>query len=104
MADVIGPCLSVSASGRVGGLEFKRMGNGKHQVIQARRAPKTRSAAQDNQAARFKASSTAWSSLTSGQKAAWKAAATTAGTIGYRFYLSEYMNQGIVPPNQPTIP
>lgn len=104
MADVTGPCLSVSASGRVGDLEFKRMGNGKHQVIMARRPPSRRSTAQDNQASRFKAASTAWSSLTSGQKTAWNTAAAGAGTIGYRFYLSEYMNQGVVAPGQPTIP
>ena len=104
MAKVEGPCLSVSASGRVGSLEFKKMGNGTHQVILQSRAPKTRSAAQGNQATRFKTASTAWSSLTQGQKDAWNNAAVVANTIGYRLYLSEYMNQGIVPPNQPTIP
>lgn len=104
MATVEGPALSVSASGRIGALEFKKMGNGKHQVILQRRAPKTRSAAQSNQAGRFKAASTAWSSLTQGQKDDWNEAAAGAGTIGYRFYLSEYMNQGIIPPNQPIIP
>lgn len=104
MAKVEGPALSVSASGRVGFLEFKKMGNGTHQVIMQRKPPSHRSAAQDNQAGRFKAASTAWRGLTQEQKNAWNAAATTAGTIGYRFYLSEYMNQGITPPEQPTIP
>lgn len=104
MAKAKGPLLSLGASGKFGNLFEVRAKDGEHNIIPIRRTPGQRSPAQQNQADRFRAASAEWSALTPEQKAIWNAAAEGTGMIGYRLYLSEYMNQGIIPPNQPTIP
>lgn len=65
---------------------------------------KPRSAAQQQRATRFSEAAAAWSSLADMQKDAWKTAAASQGTIGYRLWMREYLAQNIVAPNQPTVP
>lgn len=104
MARVKAGLLSLGASGEFGNLIEFRMTSHGQQAIPIRRKTNKRSAAQANQANRFKAATAAWNGLGPEQKEAWNTAAEGTGKIGYRLYLSEYMNQGIQPPEQPQMP
>lgn len=104
MPKVTGPLFSVTASGNFQGLmEFRTKGT-TTTVGKTRTKPATRSAAQQQQAARFKTAVTGWKDLDTIGQAEWKAAALNTGLSGYQLYLSEYQGQNITPPNQPLVP
>lgn len=104
MPKVTGPLFSLSASGTFQGLmEFKTKG-GVTTVGKVRTKPATRSAAQQQQAARFAAAVAGWKALSPIEQQEWKTAATGTGVNGYQLYLSEYQGQNITAPDQPLVP
>lgn len=104
MPKVTGPLFSVAASGVFRGeMEF-RIVDGETIVTGKRAAPTSRSAAQQQQSARFAAAVAAWKLATSGTRAAWKTAAAATGMTGYQLWISEYQGQNITPPDEPVIP
>lgn len=104
MPKVTGPLFSLAASGVFKDqLEF-RIVAGQTVVADRRTAPKTRSAAQQQQSARFAEAVAAWRLATGETKAAWKTAAAGTGMNGYQLYLSEYQTQHVTPPDDPLIP
>jgi len=104
MPKVTGPLFSVAASGVFKDQMEFRIVAGQTIVADRRNAPATRSAAQQQQSARFGAAVAAWKLATAGTKAAWKAAAASTGMTGYQLYLSEYQTQHVTPPDDPILP
>ncbi|MDG4594217.1 MAG: hypothetical protein P9F75_00735 [Candidatus Contendobacter sp.] len=100
MAKVKGPLFSLSASGLFRGMEF-RTGGGETTVAAPREIKAQRRPAQVAQNQRFKTALQAWTELSQEEKNGWTASATGTGMSGYKFYISEYLNQNIIPPNQP---
>jgi hypothetical protein len=104
MPKVKGPLFSVQASGEfVGLMEFRTTPNGAI-VAGVKAKPKGRSAAQQQQAARFAVAVEAWRGLPQPTKDAWKVAAAPAGMSGYQLFISEHQGQNIQPPALPAIP
>ena len=100
MAKVKAPLFSLAASGTFRGMEF-RTGGGETIVAAPREIQAQRRPAQVAQNQRFKTALQAWTALEQEEKAGWIAAATGTGMSGYKFYIAEYLNQNIIPPNQP---
>lgn len=104
MPKVKGPLMSATASGTFRNMiEFRTVGNATR-VAGRRTAPRTRTAAQQVQSARFAAAVGGWGRLDVPGKASWKAAAAGTATTGYQLYLREYQRQAIVEPDQPHVP
>lgn len=103
MARVKGPLFSLSATGEFKGMEF-RTGGGSTVVA----APKTvlapRRPAQIAQQAAFQTAVNAWKALDANGQQTWRTAAQNTGMSGYQLYVSEYLTQAIVPPDQPIVP
>jgi len=101
---VKGPLFSATASGTFRGMiEFRTVGTATR-VAGKRTAPRTRTAAQQVQSARFAAAVQGWQRLDAAAKGLWKAAAAASVLTGYQLYLREYQRQAIVPPDQPNVP
>lgn len=103
MTRVIGPLFSLSASGLFQGIVEFRTGGGRTIAAAPKAYIPPRTAAQAEQTNRFKDAISGWRALTDDQKTGWTVRAP-AGTTGYRFYISEYFLQNIIPPNQPIYP
>ena len=46
----------------------------------------------------------AWKALDANGQQTWRTAAQNTGMSGYQLYVSEYLTQAIVPPDQPIVP
>lgn len=104
MPKVKGPLFSATASGTFRrAIEFRTIGNATV-VAGTRTAPRTRTAAQQVQSARFASAVQGWQGCDGTTKANWKAAAEGTAITGYQLYLREYQRQAIIAPDQPDLP
>lgn len=104
MVRVVGPLMSMSASGNFRGVMEFRTGSGKSTVTAPRQVSGGRTAAQQSQNAAFSQAIEGWRTLDESTKDQWRTAATGTGNTGYRLYLSEWFTQNISPPDHPAIP
>ena len=104
MARVTAPLFSAAASGKFGDIcEFRMVGNRVIAgAVKRRRAPFTE--AQQTQALRFKEAAGAWSTLGNYDQEMWASYGPMYDLSGYQLYIREYLNQGILAPDQPTLP
>lgn len=104
MARVSAPLFSASASGKFGDIcEFRMVGNRVIAgAIKKRKAPFTE--AQRTQAIRFKEAAGSWSALTLPEQEQWADKGPLFDLSGYQLYIREYLNQGILAPDQPILP
>lgn len=103
MAKVKGPLFSLAATGKFRGIEF-RTGGGETTVAGPKTITTPRRPAQVAQGQRFKAAVEAWNALPPADKDLWKASASGTGMNGYQLYISEHINQNVIPPAQPERP
>jgi hypothetical protein len=104
MAKVRAPLFSAGASGTFRNLiEFRTLGN---MTVATGRAKKKRiwTKAQSANRLRFSNAIIAWRTLSQDEKSEWSEAAQIVGSIGYRYFLSEYSCQGITEGGCPLIP
>lgn len=103
MTRVVGPLFSLSASGLFQGIIEFRTGGGRTIAAAPKAYIPPRTAAQAEQTNRFKDAISGWRALDETTRNGWVTRAP-AGTSGYRYYLSEYFAQNIIPPDQPIYP
>lgn len=104
MARTKGPLFSVSASGDFRGVMEFRSGGGRTIVAGAKQSHPARTAAQQAQAQKFTRAKDQWNLLSADARQVWRTAAQGMGVTGYQLYISEYINQNVTPPDQPTPP
>jgi hypothetical protein len=104
MPKLIGPLFSLKASGTLAEmLTYQNQGN-VQLVRRYVRSTAPPSPLQTLHRAEVSAIAAAWRSLSPQDQAAWRAASTPFRLAGWSYYWSEYVAQGVTPPNQPFIP
>jgi hypothetical protein len=105
MAKVLGPLLSLTATGSYGNLLLFSKNKDGATVQKIRNKPTKRSVRQQLHALKFKNASDTWLSLNDDVKTEWnkKAKKLSYGT-GYRLWVAEWFAQNISSPNLPIIP
>lgn len=104
MVKVVGPLMSLGASGNFRGVMEFRTGSGKSTVTAPRRKPAFRSSAQQEQASAFKMAIEGWNNASESTKTSWKNAAMGTGLTGYQLWITEWFTQNTAPPDEPEIP
>ena len=104
MPKVKAPLFSATASGTFRGMiEFRTVGT-QTRVAGKRTPPRTRTAAQQVQSARFASAVQGWQRQDATAKGTWRTAAAGTALSGYQLYLREYQRQAIIAPDQPHVP
>jgi hypothetical protein len=104
MAKVTAPLFSATASGKFGEIcEFRIIGS---RVIAGaiKRKRAGQSAGQAAQASRFQLAAASWGAQDDTTQTAWRDLGPTYSLSGYQLYVQQYLLQGIIDPDTPTLP